>query len=79
MTHPGVDLSVIGSENKRMTHAGIPSDPVRSDWVRPVPAPVRKKLCRIYSIPFMYQLSFVVDFVTLYSIFSQTTFNIFNS
>ncbi len=42
MTHPGVDLSVIGSENRRMTHAGIPSDPVRSDWVRPVPAPVRK-------------------------------------
>ncbi len=25
MTHRGVDLSVIGSENRRMTHAGIPT------------------------------------------------------
>jgi hypothetical protein len=24
MTHAGVDLSAIGSENRRMTHAGIP-------------------------------------------------------
>ena len=29
MTHPEVDLSVIGSENRRMTHAGIPAGPVR--------------------------------------------------
>ena len=43
MTHPGVDLSVIGSENRRMTHTGMPAGPVRSDRVRPVPEPVRKK------------------------------------
>jgi hypothetical protein len=47
MTHPGVDLSAIGLENRRMTHAGIPPSPVRSDWVRPVPLPVRKKPYRL--------------------------------
>jgi hypothetical protein len=25
MTHREVDLSIIGSENRRMTHAGIPA------------------------------------------------------
>ncbi len=53
MTHPGVDLSAIGSENRRMTHAGIPAGPVRSDRVRPVPVPVRKK-------PYRLQLCFVL-------------------
>ena len=47
MTHPGVDLSAIGSENRRMTHAGIPAGPVRSDRVRPVPVPLRKKPHRL--------------------------------
>jgi hypothetical protein len=45
MTHPGVDLSAIGSENRRMTHAGIPAGPARSDRVKPVP--VRKKPYRL--------------------------------
>ncbi len=42
MTNREVDLSVIVSENRRMTHAGIPASPVRSDRVRLVPVPVRK-------------------------------------
>jgi hypothetical protein len=47
MTHRGVDLSIIGSENRRMTHAGIPAGPVRSDRVRPAPVPVREKPYRL--------------------------------
>jgi len=43
MTHLGVDLSFIGSENRRMAHGGIPAGPARSDRVRPAPVPVRKK------------------------------------
>jgi hypothetical protein len=55
MTHRGVDLSIIGSENRRMTHAGIPAGPVRSDLVSPAPVPVREKpyrlqLCGISSV-----------------------------
>jgi hypothetical protein len=45
MTDPGVDLTAIRSENRRMTHAGIPADPVRSEWARPVP--LRKKPYRL--------------------------------
>jgi hypothetical protein len=45
MTHPGVDLTAIWSENRRITHACIPADPVRSEWARPVP--VRKKPYRL--------------------------------
>jgi hypothetical protein len=51
MTHPGVDLSAIGSENRRITHAGIPAGPVLSDRVRPVAVLVRKK-------PYRFQLWF---------------------
>jgi hypothetical protein len=47
MTHRGVDLSIVGSENRRLTDAGIPAGPVRSDWVRPAPVPVRKKPYRL--------------------------------
>jgi len=43
MTHPWVVLSVIVSENRRVTHPDRPVGPVRSDRVRPVPVPVRKK------------------------------------
>ncbi len=42
MTHRGVDLTIIGSENRRMTRAGIPAGPVWSDRVRPAPVPVRE-------------------------------------
>ena len=31
MTHLGVDLSVIGSENRRIIYTGIPAGLVRSD------------------------------------------------
>jgi hypothetical protein len=31
MTHPGVDLSVIESKNRRMTHTGKPTGSVQSD------------------------------------------------
>jgi hypothetical protein len=51
MTHPGVDLSAIGSGNRRMTQTGIPASPVRSGRVRPVPVPVRKS-------PYQLQLWF---------------------
>jgi hypothetical protein len=52
MTYPLADLSVIVSKNRRVTNAGRPAGPVRSDRVRPVPVPVREKpdrlqLCRI--------------------------------
>jgi hypothetical protein len=47
MTHPWVDLSVILSENRRVTHTGRPAGPVRSHRVRPVPVPVRKKPDRL--------------------------------
>ena len=47
MTHLGFDLSFIESDNRRMTHAGRPAGPVRSDRVRPVPVPVRKKPYRL--------------------------------
>ncbi len=47
MTHPWVDLSVILSENRRVTHTGRPAGPARSDRVRPVPVPVRKKPDRL--------------------------------
>jgi hypothetical protein len=45
MTYTEVDLSAIGSENRRMTPGGIPVGPVRSDRARPVP--VRKKPYRL--------------------------------
>jgi len=48
MTHPGVDLSVIVSENRRVTHAGRPAGPVRSDLFRPVPVPVIKNPDRFH-------------------------------
>jgi hypothetical protein len=47
MTHPWVDLSVIPSENRRVIHTGRPAGPLRSDRVRPVPVPVRKKPDRL--------------------------------
>ncbi len=49
MTHPGVDLSAIGSENRRMTQASIPAGSIRSDRVRPAPVTknsYRLQLCR---------------------------------
>jgi hypothetical protein len=47
MIHTGVDLSAIGSANRRMTHVGIPAGPARSDRVRLVPVSVRKKPYRL--------------------------------
>jgi hypothetical protein len=47
MTYPWVDLSVIVSKNRRVTNAGRPAGPVRSDRVRPVPVPVREKPDRL--------------------------------